>query len=144
MLPQSWQVFMTCCVTKAMPIYFINGKCHIKQLKSVKSHKNGLYHAIPHHWIIMHLEADTTHRHTNGHMNQSNFKKTGTCQPHRLACAWIKNVKFVATTMPQTFVHNNIIIVVISKYTFYYLYKSHYGIQFYKIEVTSYNLSLLC
>ena len=30
---------MTCCVNKAMPIHFIDGKCHIKQLKSGKAVK---------------------------------------------------------------------------------------------------------
>ena len=35
----SWQMFTACCITKATLIYFINGKCHIKQLKSKKIHK---------------------------------------------------------------------------------------------------------
>ena len=33
---QLCQAFLTCCVTKAMPIHSINGKCCIKKLKSCR------------------------------------------------------------------------------------------------------------
>ena len=44
------QVFMMHHVTKATPIYFINGKCHIKKLK-VTNH-TGFMSC---HWLLMSL-----------------------------------------------------------------------------------------
>ena len=41
------EAFMTSCITKAMPIHFIDGDCYTKQLNSVKLVKpitQGLYH----------------------------------------------------------------------------------------------------
>ena len=72
-----WQAFMTCCVTKAMPIHFIDNKCHIKQLKSGKSRKTWLTNhtwSISHHWS---QGQGHTHIHTYQRMNKSNFKKPG-------------------------------------------------------------------
>ena len=37
-----WQAFTTCCINKTMPIHFIDGRCHIKQLKAGKSYKTCL------------------------------------------------------------------------------------------------------
>ena len=59
-----------CCVTKDMPIHFIDGKCHIKQLNAGKSRKTCLAN---HTWPISHhimpivinaLKDGHTHRHT--------------------------------------------------------------------------------
>ena len=33
----SFQACMMCCVTIAMPIHFINGKCHMTKLKSCRT-----------------------------------------------------------------------------------------------------------
>ena len=51
---------MICCVTKAMPIHFINGKYHIKQLKSGKSCKSSLTNhtqSISHHIMPLVINA---------------------------------------------------------------------------------------
>ena len=76
---------MTCCVTKATSTNFIDGKCHIKQLISEKSHKNcltnhtwSISHRIMPQIILMLLEVDKhtlPQKHT--HVNQSYFKKSG-------------------------------------------------------------------
>ena len=75
------------CVTKAMPIHYIDSKCHIKQLKNRKSCKTCL---TKHTWSISHhimpLVINTFKgRHqtqTYQHTIQSNFKKPGVHQPH--------------------------------------------------------------
>ena len=82
-----WQAFMTHCVNKATPIRFINGKCHIKQLKAGKSHKICLTNhtqSVSHHimpLVINTLGSRQTHTNTHiptyRHANQSNFKKLG-------------------------------------------------------------------
>ena len=65
----SWQAFTTCCVTKAMPILFIDSKCHIRQLKSRKScntystNHTCLNHTISRNWLIM--PSGRTHTHTH-------------------------------------------------------------------------------
>ena len=51
---------MMCCVTKATPIYFIDGKCHKKQLKSRKSRKTCLTNhtqSISHHVTPLAINA---------------------------------------------------------------------------------------
>ena len=75
-----------CCVTKATPIHFINGKCHIKQLKSRKSCKTCLtithillYHIISQHRLLM-SQSGHTDMHKYWHANWSNFKKPGVHQ----------------------------------------------------------------
>ena len=79
-------MFMTCWVTKAMPIYFINGKCYIKvSYKATEKWKSretcyptihGLYHIISCHWLLLPSVVDTqTDRHTYWHDNQNNFNK---------------------------------------------------------------------
>ena len=48
-----------CYITKITPIHFINGKCHIKQLKSRESHKTCLTnhtqpnHTTSCHWLLI-------------------------------------------------------------------------------------------
>ena len=96
-----WQAFMMCCINKATPIYFIDSKCHIKQLKAGKSHKtcltNHTYHTISYHWLLMplgwtHRQTDRQtdrqidkYTHTYRCTHQSNFKKPGLHRP--AACA---------------------------------------------------------
>ena len=75
-----------CCVNKATPIYFIDRKCHIKQLKAGKSHKTCLTN---HTWFISHhimplvinSHWGQTHTDTHTSANQSNFKKPGLRMP---------------------------------------------------------------
>ena len=94
-----WQAYTTRCVTKATPIHFIDGKCHINQLKSGKSHKTCLTNhteSISHHitpLVIIALGADIqTHRHTRKHTNTQtkaisrNQARAGLSP----ACAWFK------------------------------------------------------
>ena len=84
----SWLVLMMSCVSKAMPIHFINSKCHIKQLKSGKSCKTCLINhtqSISHHFTPIAING-LGDRHTYRHMNQSNFKKPSEHQPAASAC----------------------------------------------------------
>ena len=68
-----------------MPIHFIDGKCHIKQLKAGKSRETCLTkrtQPISHYitsLVINALGGGHSDTHTYQHMNQSNFKKTGAC-----------------------------------------------------------------
>ena len=84
-------------VTKATPINFIDGKCHIKQLKAGKSRKTCLTNytqPISHHMmplVITALEGRHIHRHTHTYqrMNKNDFK-----EPHKwpsAVCTWFKN-----------------------------------------------------
>ena len=83
-----------------MPIHFINGKCHIKQLKSGKNHKTCLNNHTPsisHHimpLVINALGVDTHERHILTH-KQMQFQKPD-CGLH----AWfnIKNLKATSIT----------------------------------------------
>ena len=53
---------MMCWVTKATkatPIYFIDGKCHIKKLKSCKTALTGYYACFSCELLLMPLEVDT-------------------------------------------------------------------------------------
>ena len=51
-------------VTKAMPIKFVHGKCHIKKWKAVKlPYPVSYYACLSHNLFLIPLEADT-HRHT--------------------------------------------------------------------------------
>ena len=58
-----------------MPISFIDGKCHNKQLQAGKSHKNCLINhtqsisTISHHWLLMPLGWTHTHTHTHTYVN---------------------------------------------------------------------------
>ena len=68
------------CVTKAMPIHFINVRCHIKQPKSKKSHKTCLTNhtlSISHHIMPLVINSLGANTHTYQCVSQSNFKKTG-------------------------------------------------------------------
>ena len=53
------QVFMTCSVTKATPIHFINRKCDIKFNKSHRS--------MSYHWSLVSSGFTCTHTHTRAH-----------------------------------------------------------------------------
>ena len=74
------------CITKAMPIHFINGKCHIKKLirKSPKTCLTNLIGSISHHimlLIIIALRADP-HRGTQAHILTSQTKAISKNQVH--------------------------------------------------------------
>ena len=85
-------MFTMCCVTKAMPIHFINSICHIKQLKSGKSHKNCLTNytwSILYMVYIIHITPlvikglGSRRTHTCWH-TKNNFKKPGKVP----TCSW--------------------------------------------------------
>ena len=71
---------MTRSVTKAMPIQFVYGKCHIKKRKGHKTALFGYYACLSCDLLVMSLGADThthnTHIHTDVH-GRNNFKKPG-------------------------------------------------------------------
>ena len=46
-------------VTKAMPIQFIDDKCHIKKWKGCKTALSGYYACLSHDLLLMPSEADT-------------------------------------------------------------------------------------
>ena len=61
-----------CCITKAMPIHFIDDKCYIKKLKSCRYGLTSYYRCILHVLLIpsvyTHLYTHTyTHAHTCTH-----------------------------------------------------------------------------
>ena len=98
MLPKvSWLVFRMCCVTKATPIHFTDGKCHIKQLKSGKSRTYLTNHtlSISHHvmpLVINSLGADThTHMHTCRCAQIKAISRNQVRTGLWLAHAWFKN-----------------------------------------------------
>ena len=72
---------MTHCVTKAMPIHFIDSKCHIKQLNAGKSCKvclNNHTWSISHHIMLLVINAlGGGHTHICQHANKHDFKKPG-------------------------------------------------------------------
>ena len=59
-----WWAFMTCCVNKATPIIFINGKCYIKQLKAGKTRSTSHIWSISRHWLL--IPRGQTHTQTCG------------------------------------------------------------------------------
>ena len=73
-----WQVFMTSCVNKTIPIHFIDGRCHIKQLKAGKKGKTCLTNhtrSISHH-IIPPVIKVLKGRHTDRHRHTHNDMQT--------------------------------------------------------------------
>ena len=67
-----------CSVTKAIPIQFIDGKCHIKKWRGRKTALSSYYACLSCDLLIM--PWGQTHTYSNIH-GQSDFKKPGTCRP---------------------------------------------------------------
>ena len=83
---------LQCAVTKAMPIHFIDGKCHIKTQNSVKSCKTDLpNHAwLSHHitpLVIASLGGGYTDTQTHTHMLTCELKQFQKSR-HTPACSW--------------------------------------------------------
>ena len=72
---------MTCCITKAVPIYFIDDNCHINQLKNGRSCKTCLTKntwSISHHITPLVINAlGGRHRHTDTDTDTDAY----TCRP---------------------------------------------------------------
>ena len=72
------QACMVRCVTKAMPIYFINGK-KLKSCRAGLTNHTGstyVFHTISHHWLLIASRVDKntyTHTYTYRHTNKYNF-----------------------------------------------------------------------
>ena len=96
---------MTHCVTKAMLIHIIDGKCHIQKLKgkTCKSCLTKHTRSISCHWLLMHSGVET---YTYQHHRQKRFKETS-CVPtagqyspsrkimhSRLSYSWLFTWKF--------------------------------------------------
>ena len=82
-----WQAFMTFSVTKAMPIQFIDGKCHIKKQKS---HKTPLFSYYAYLSFDLSLKPSGADTHTLTYTNvckQNDFKKPGACAGLSPTCA---------------------------------------------------------
>ena len=58
---------MTCIVTKATAIQFIDGKCHIKEQKSYETALSGYYTCVTHDLLLLMSSGADTHTctHTN-------------------------------------------------------------------------------
>ena len=75
-----WQKFTMCFdsfVTKALPISYLDSKCHIKKMKSSRTcltNHTGQLHIMP--LVIMPSREGTTHTNTNTFW-ESNFYKPG-------------------------------------------------------------------
>ena len=86
------QAFTTCCVNKATPIHFIDSKCHIKQLRAVKSHKTCLTnhtHTISHHQLLIQPRGWTnTHTDTCTYALTKAISRNQACTSLRLAHTW--------------------------------------------------------
>ena len=77
--------------TKAKPIQFIDGKCHIKKRKSHKTALSGYYAYVSHDLLLMPSGADThllTHK-------QKPFQETNLIKGR---VAWLKNLDKVHNT----------------------------------------------
>ena len=92
---------MTCCVTKAISMHFIDEKCSIKQLKSGKSHKTCLTN---HTWSISHYimplvinalgggqRQTDRHMYTHTDMQTKAISRNQMCTGHRSVCSCFKN-----------------------------------------------------
>ena len=84
---------MMCCVTKAIPIHFIDDKCHIKQLKSRKvvnlftNHTRSIsQYFMP--LVINALGGGYTCTHT--HARTKVISRNQVCTGLQPACAWFK------------------------------------------------------
>ena len=81
---------MTCIVTKAMAIQFIDGKCHIKKRKSRKTALSSYYACVSRDLLLMPSGAYThTHTHTCKHtdiLGRNDLKKPGAHGPVACAC----------------------------------------------------------
>ena len=78
------QAFMMHCVTKAMPIHFIDGKCHnnlyiIKKLKTYRTGLIGYYACLSHELSLMSWGQGHTHIHMYQLPAQSKLCKPGMC-----------------------------------------------------------------
>ena len=68
---------MTCIVTNATAIQFINDKCQIQKWKSRKTALSGYYACVSHNLLLMSLGVDT-HTHILTH-EQKQFQEPGAC-----------------------------------------------------------------
>ena len=85
-----WQALAKRCVTKAMPIHIIDGKCHIKKRRSRITCFGRLLGFISRDWLFMASGADT---HTQTHTHIARKKTISINQVHagrRPARAWFK------------------------------------------------------
>ena len=79
---------MTCSLTKATHISFINGKCHIKKQKSYKIGLTGFYMYLSHESLVVPSGWTHTHVHTYTHAPNPQTKATSRNQ----MCAWFKQL----------------------------------------------------
>ena len=93
-----WWVFMICCVNKTMPIYFIIGKYHIKQMKVGKAVKTCLSNhtwSVSHHIMLLVINAlRGGHTDRQTHIYQCTTKaisRNRACVGHRPVLVWFKN-----------------------------------------------------
>ena len=67
-------------VTKATPIQFINGMCHIKKQKGHKTALSGYYVCRSRDLLLMPSGADT-HTYTPMFVDKNDFRNPDTCRP---------------------------------------------------------------
>ena len=81
-------------VTKAMPIQFINGRSHNREMKwrSCKTALSSYYTCLSRDFSLMRSGADTNaHTHTPMFTDEIISRNQGH-EGHRPACAWFKNL----------------------------------------------------
>ena len=84
---------MTCCVTKAIPIHFIDGRCHIKQMKSGKSffNQSRTVYIIPYHATGYYYSQDHTNRQTDTYIPTFADKTTSRNPARTLSLKTVQN-----------------------------------------------------
>ena len=75
---------MTCSVTKATPIQFIDSKSRIKKQRGRKTALSGYYTCLSHDLLLM-ASGWTHNTHIHQHSRTKQFQET------RRACAWFNN-----------------------------------------------------
>ena len=103
---------MRCCLNKATPIHFIDGKCHIKQLKVGKSSKTCLTNhtqSVSHHitsLVINSLGVEHMDTHT-----KARTKKPGAHQPQVCVCLVLKYLQNAILDHVTRMTHVNYLLV---------------------------------
>ena len=100
------RVFMACCVTKATPIHFINGKCHIKKLKSYRTDLTSYLGCISYELLLM---PSLSSRYTTNSWTKA-ISRNQASTSLQLVHTWLKNKTHLhaLTIIGSILPHNNL------------------------------------